>query len=372
MPLSDHQIELAEWFSAQRALKEFSRLVNHSNEMFKDLPEYELMESNWERPEINEVRDLLIAEFNGTTFLDFIIHNQSNKFNDVSPDHFEDFICFLLTVKGYAEATITSDSSDYGVDIICETLEEEEWTPTALMVKRNEDNRKVGVNSLNQLLGGKDFYDCQKAIMVTTSGLTKNAIELAEKTNTEVWNWEELDEYIQNDILLGYPYHEFKAKQPNQPDNRLEVSISCIEQNVETTSREISVRIRFHIMNTGSSTIEILGLSTDSCLIKSNGFQINNISIDSDSFQKGRIYSNSYSELGVFIPQNKAGKISNGDRFILELLGKSQDYSFELDLAANPETPPQSEVVKDKYPTSSIVFIVMVILIATVLTYFFV
>jgi hypothetical protein len=334
MALSQHQEEIAGWFTVQNALKKTSKVIKESGTL-SDEDTFE-----WDKPDIADIRGILSNEFKGTTLLDFILFNYSNRFNEVSPYDFEDFICFLVLAKGHYEAKVTSSSSDYGVDITCETLVNEKYIKTAIQVKRYAENNKVGVKDLNQLLGGKDYYDCEKAIIVTTSDLTKNAWQLANKTNTEVWTWDEINNYIQHYMLLDYPYYDFKKIEHNQAKS-LEVSVSKIEQDLETDSQELSVRIKFKLMNNGSSPVEIKGLSIDSCLIKSNGFQINNMSFDSDGFTKGLIYPNGFSELGVFIAQDKAGRITSNDRFILELLGEDQDFSFDLKLSPERIKPSQ-------------------------------
>lgn len=340
MSLSKHQLELAEWLAIQNEFRKLSKVVADINKNFKDAPEHNELESSWERPTINDLKNLLSVEFKGTTLIDFIVYNHVNRFNDVSPYDFEDFICLLVSAKGHSEANVTKSSSDYGVDILCLTLENEQHVDTAIQVKRYAEKNKVGVKDLNQLLGGKDYYKCQKAIMITTSDLTKNGWELAKKTDTEVWTWEEIDKYVQHYILYDYPYHDFKQIEDNEAKS-LHVSVSSIEQDMETTSQEISVRIEFKLENKGNRPIHILGMSVDSCLIKSNGYQINKMSNDSDGFLKGLIYPNGFSELGVFIAQDKAGRITSNDRFILELLGEDQDFSFDLKLSPERIKPSQ-------------------------------
>lgn len=331
MALTQYQEEVAGWFTVQNTLKRTSKLIKDSG-ILSDEDTFK-----WDKPSIADIRGILSNEFKGTTLLDFIIFNYSNRFNEVSPYDFEDFICFLVLAKGYSGAKVTSSSSDYGVDITCETLENEEFIKTAIQVKRYAESNKVGVKDLNQLLGGKDYYECQRTIMVTTSDLTKNAWELAEKTGTEVWTWEEIDSYIQHFILLDHPYHDFKEIQI-QEEKSLVAQIARIEQNIET-GEGLCVRITFKLENKGTNPINVLGVSSDSCLIKSSGLQINNVIYDNDSFQKGMIYPKGFTELALFIPKDKAKSFGNGDRFILVLLGTSQDFSYDLNVNSDHSSP---------------------------------
>lgn len=360
MALSQHQEEVAGWFTIQNALKKTSKVIQDSGTL-SDEDTFK-----WDKPDIADIRGILSNEFKGTTFLDFILFNYSNRFNEVSPYDFEDFICFLVLAKGHSGAKVTSSSSDYGVDIICETLENQEFIKTAIQVKRYAESNKVGVKDLNQLLGGKDYYECQKTIMVTTSDLTKNAWELAEKTGTEVWTWEEIDSYIQHYILLDYPYHDFKEIQI-QEEKALVAQISRIEQNIETTNAGLCVRITFKLENKGINPVNILGVSSDSCLIKSSGLQINNFTYDSDSFQKGMIYPNGFAEMALFIPKDKAKNLGNGDRFILELLGTSQDFSYDLSVNSDfsfPSIEKYEEVISKKTLRWIAIFIAVLILLS--------
>ena len=116
--------------------------------------------------------------------------NIKDRFQRIDPLYFEEVVADLFESKGF-KVKLTSRSKDFGADFIAWKNGEK----IACQVKRYHKNNKVGVKDLNQVLGAKDYYNCNKAMLITTSSLTYNAWELANNVdNLWVWEWEELNE----------------------------------------------------------------------------------------------------------------------------------------------------------------------------------
>ncbi len=138
------------------------------------------------------------------------------RFQDLSPSDFEDFIAQLFKANDY-EVKQTTYSGDFGADLLL-TLDEEK---IAVQVKRYSKDTKVGVKDINQIVGAKDYYRCDKARIITTSSFTKPGEKLALRTKTELWEWDELQRYICETFLDGKDYYQyFEGNQDADPTSR--------------------------------------------------------------------------------------------------------------------------------------------------------
>ncbi len=98
---------------------------------------------------------------------------------------FENEIARILKDLGY-EVTQTPFSGDYGVDIIAEKYGKR----IAIQVKNQ--NRPVGVRAVQEVFAGKEYYRCDEAWVVSRSGFTERAEEMAQKLGIELVHYVEL------------------------------------------------------------------------------------------------------------------------------------------------------------------------------------
>lgn len=294
---------------------------------------------------IEEIRSRLSIDFKGTKLIDFIIFNYTNRFNDVSPYDFEDFIAFILSASGFEEVEVTKSSSDYGVDVLAKTEHQE---TIAIQVKRYAENNKVGVQELNQLIGGTNFYKCERGLLITTSDLTKNAWILAKETNVEVWVWEDIFNRIVKNIFYNHSLQDFKINNFSR-DDELATHLHNIIPNVKLTDGSICVKIELKIINKSSDLIQINGVSKNSCLMRENGYQINNFSRDSDDFLEGIIYPKGFAIMGFFFPKDKIENIKFGDKLLVDFICELKDYFFEVELSEFT-IPNNNENIENVHP----------------------
>ena len=114
------------------------------------------------------------------------------KLQQMNPYQFENYVVDIFYKDGY-RITKTPKSGDFGVDFIAR----KDNRKIAVQVKRYKTGNKVGVQDLNQVIGGRNYYNCDTAMMVTTSSMTYSAWELANNTDRVwVWEWEDLKEKI--------------------------------------------------------------------------------------------------------------------------------------------------------------------------------
>lgn len=95
---------------------------------------------------------------------------------------FEGFLRALFERKGF-HVELTPASGDYGVDLILTNPRTGERI--AVQAKRYKQRNTVGVHAIQEVYSGKDYYDCSRAIVVTTSYFTDNAKLKAQKLG--VW-----------------------------------------------------------------------------------------------------------------------------------------------------------------------------------------
>ena len=117
-------------------------------------------------------------DFSKTNIQDILFSGIKNRFSDFSPYDFEDFIAQLFKDNGY-DVEGTNYSGDYGADVITS----KNGIKTAIQVKRYSKTNKVGVKDINQIIGGKEFHKCDKAMVVCTSDYTKQGIKLSKEAD---------------------------------------------------------------------------------------------------------------------------------------------------------------------------------------------
>jgi len=102
---------------------------------------------------------------------------------------FEEFMIPIFQRMGYY-VTLTPPSHDYGADIILES----HGIKTAVQLKCEKG--KVGIPAVQQAYAGKEYYGCQKALVLITSDFTEPAKNLARRTSVELWDSQKYTEIL--------------------------------------------------------------------------------------------------------------------------------------------------------------------------------
>ena len=116
---------------------------------------------------------------------------------------FELFCADLLKYNGYNNVSVTSGSGDYGVDILCE----KDLNKYAIQCKCYSGN--VGNHAVQEVVSGKIFYKCNKAIVITNSYFTQAAEETARLTDAYLWDRGKLKELYLNALHNGYNFKKY-------------------------------------------------------------------------------------------------------------------------------------------------------------------
>ena len=100
----------------------------------------------------------------------------------MTPDQYEKYVANYFQNKGY-KVKQTPYSNDYGVDVFAEKNKEK----IAIQAKMfSNSNRKINRQMVMEFYGAKDFFNCDKGIIVTDGEIIQNAKDVADKLGVEI------------------------------------------------------------------------------------------------------------------------------------------------------------------------------------------
>ncbi len=117
----------------------------------------------------------------------------------MSPREFEILIYKLYKKMGYSGTIITSQTNDYGADILAIKQTEGKYEKIAIEVKYYSNTNKVGNDVVRSIVGGQKYYRADSATVITTSTFTAPAIKQAQRCNVEL-----IDRKGLEDLLIKY------------------------------------------------------------------------------------------------------------------------------------------------------------------------
>jgi len=118
------------------------------------------------------------------------IRKEPQKFVSLTGSDFEKLIYRLFQAMGYSVECV-GKSGDQGGDLIAN----KDGERTLIQAKCYRD-WSTGNAAVQQVVGAMKLYDCQKAMVVTTSYFTSEAIALAKANNTELVSKARLQELL--------------------------------------------------------------------------------------------------------------------------------------------------------------------------------
>jgi len=101
--------------------------------------------------------------------------------DQMSGKTFEKYLEVLFEKLGY-RVERTRYIGDYGADLVTA----KDGVKTVIQAKRYKS--KAGVKAIQEAVAAKGYYDCSKAMVVTNSFFTLQAIELARRNQVELWD----------------------------------------------------------------------------------------------------------------------------------------------------------------------------------------
>ncbi|WP_168169234.1 restriction endonuclease [Thermococcus sp. 5-4] len=145
---------------------------------------------------------------------------------------FEEVVARELESYGY-EVELTPKSRDFGADIIAR----KDGKKMAIQVKYT--SRPVGVHAVQEVLGGKKYYRCKDAWIISTAGFTRQARELAKRSKVHLIEWSSLPDYIESKghITRNYYRRTSPTKKPNSSRSHATWGISSSRHLTNRLSR---------------------------------------------------------------------------------------------------------------------------------------
>jgi len=273
-----------------------------------------------------------------------------NRFQDFTPQDFEDFISLLFEKMGYSVEQ-TNYSGDFGADLIVSLNE----VKTAIQVKRYNETNKVGVSEINQVIGARDYYKCEHALIISTSSYTAQGKQLAAKTNVNCWEWSDLVKAISEIFWDNKDYYSFYGISNSENNNgeKFYIEIVGFESGVELKRKGYGSIIYVSVKNISEENISVR--YTLPTLITQDNHQIECNYYLSSKFRGGIIYSGCKIQIGfIFLSQN-VRKIENGDKLILTLfesIGKSSPIERVYTLIYESNNKEDNNINGDKFDTN--------------------
>lgn len=135
------------------------------------------------------VISLCMTAIVSTLYKCLAVHSQrklfvQRNFADMDGWEFEEWSATWLRQHGFDNVEVTRGSGDYGIDVIaCKNN-----IKYGIQCKKYEGN--VGWHAVEEAKAGSEYWGCQKAVVMTNSHFTKQAIHGAGCIGVELWDCE--------------------------------------------------------------------------------------------------------------------------------------------------------------------------------------
>ncbi len=116
---------------------------------------------------------------------------RAGEIDEMEGHDFEYFCAELLEKRGFLDVEVTRGSGDYGADI----LAEKDGVTYAVQCKRYA--APVGVQAVQQVYAGRDYYDRMVGAVLTNQYFTPAAVEAAKRLKILLWDRGYLDSMIE-------------------------------------------------------------------------------------------------------------------------------------------------------------------------------
>lgn len=120
------------------------------------------------------------------------IEMYNNKFDYMEGHEFEYYCANILEKNGFNDVEVTPGSGDNGIDIIAY----KDYVKYGIQCKCYSSD--IGIKAVQEVFAGAKYYDCHVPVVLTNRYFTRQAKELAEKTNVLLWDRDKLNELINN------------------------------------------------------------------------------------------------------------------------------------------------------------------------------
>lgn len=150
--------------------EEFQNLTNIFDIEYEDLNEYNVQANNNGNfsENANHIHERVLM--------------YNNKFDYMEGHDFEEYCAVLLKNIGYQNVEVTKGSNDNGIDILA-TLGGVKY---GIQCKCYSSD--IGVKAIQEAYAGAKYYNCHVPVVLTNQYFTRQAQELADRTNVLLWD----------------------------------------------------------------------------------------------------------------------------------------------------------------------------------------
>lgn len=279
---------------------------------------------------------------NKDNLLEIVVGGLKSRFQNISPFQFEKLIQLIL--KDYfADAYLTKKGGDFGGDVICIN---ESGSKIVVQCKRYKKGSNVGNKYIDNVISSLIYYEAEKGIIITTSGFTKSAIEIAEKAGIELWDWYKLQDVLSSVLNEGEPLISLLKKDTirvNTLDSILDIRFSSLESFwMQRGGKDLGKRgnfINFEIIN---KTSDVLQVDIEMPVIINKNRQYDIDSWWTGYFTNGVIFPRAIVTSGIIVEIDKVGDLAN-DTFSLfvevkaSIKGSNNVLTDHLEIKCSPE-----------------------------------
>ena len=253
-------------------------------------------------------------DFSSLDIRDLLKASMPVRFADISPYDFEDFIAELFRADGYT-VDETPYSGDFGADLVLQ----KDGVKTVVQVKRYGEQTSVGVSDVNQVIGARTYYDAEEALVITTSGFTQSAIQLAKSGAVFLWDWERLETFLSEVFLDGQDYYTYF--QDDLVDNVAdpnEFRLHFHRLDLEEQFGERDAVLTYMGLENLSGKNVYLHLELPLVVNKVNR-QVAAVAWKESYFHDGLLVAGATVESGCFFLKDQLGEVKPGDRIIVRM-----------------------------------------------------
>ncbi|AAU16824.1 restriction endonuclease [Bacillus cereus] len=106
------------------------------------------------------------------SYLDLLRQSSINQIDQMNGRQFEEYLSSLYQSLGY-QTEVTKGSGDFGADLVLKN------NGTKIVVQAKRYKNKVGIQSVQEVVGAKRYYDAAHTWVVTNNYFTEPARKLA-------------------------------------------------------------------------------------------------------------------------------------------------------------------------------------------------
>lgn len=148
-----------------------------------------------------------------------------SEIDQLDGEAFEEYLAILFKKLGY-QVKRTPYQGDYGADLILKRGDEK----TVVQAKRYK--RNVGVKAVQEAVTSKEYYRCDKAMVVTNSYFSQQAKTLARANQVDLWDRDALVECLLS--VKGAASVEYASSMEDVVDKEIKLSPTAYAQTAPT------------------------------------------------------------------------------------------------------------------------------------------